>query len=159
MPMDAISVEALTTLTTTITSLLPAVADPALQPAVLVTPTHIMPTGIGGFVGQNDTPPGEITGRRLKATALITVRANTIDDLSASVTNVTGALLALDRASLLQRGLLRLDLDSIGQVVSNQKNNKVVERELSFKVFYEFLKQPQEAEAIIQQIPINLSAG
>jgi hypothetical protein len=68
-----INTEALAGLTAAIESLLETVVDPPVQLSLLVTPTHISPTGLGGFVGINEDPQGGILGRRLQATALVSV--------------------------------------------------------------------------------------
>jgi hypothetical protein len=155
--MDVISSEALDGLTAAVESLLPDTADPSVQLVPFITPTHIKPTGFGGFVGISEDPKGEILGRRLEATVLVTVRASTTSAVDDAATTVIRAFLGADRATLLERGILRVALDGIGsRSVDGSSGNGVVEQGLTFEVLYEFLKRPEESEDIILEIPINL---
>lgn len=156
--MDAISSEALEGLNAAVASLLPDVSDLSVQLIPSVAPTHIKPTGFGGFVGINEDPKGEIIGRRLEATALVTARAGNTTVLNDAVTRVIHAFLGVDRATLLEEGFLRIALDDVGpQTVSG--SSSVVERDLTFKVLYEFLKRPEEPEDVILEIPTNLDTA
>lgn len=158
--MDAISSEALEGLNAAVASLLPDVSDLSVQLIPSVTPTHIKPTGFGGFVGINEEPKGEIIGRRLDATALVTARADNTTVLNDAVTRVSHAFLGADRATLLEEGFLRVVLDDMGpQTVSGSGSSSVVERDLTFKVLYEFLKRPEEPEDVILEIPTNLDTA
>lgn len=155
--MDAINSEALEGLTTAVGSFLPDVADPSVQLIPLVTPTHVKPTGLGGFIATNEDPRGGIFGRRLEATVLVTVKANDVDPLNDVVEAVIRAFLGADRATLLEEGILRVALDDVGaQSISGPDDNRVVERGLTFEVLYEFLKRPEESEDVITKIPLNL---
>ena len=157
--MDEINTEALAGLTAAIESLLAGVADPPTQLSSLVTPAHIAPTGLGGFVGINEDPQGGILGRRLQATASVSVIANDVDSLNEAVVVVTSACLGADRGSLLEKGVLRISLNNIGsQATGGSGNNTRVERTLTFDVLYEFLKRPEESEDVILEVPINLDA-
>ena len=151
--MDSISVEALDGLTAAIQSLLPPQADPNLKPSLNVQPITISPTGMGGFVGINDNPVGEIIGRRIDATVAIGVKAPS-DGIGAAVSGVINALLAADRATLLGLGLLRVTLDKVGDPSAVQ--GSTVQQPVSFRVLYEYLKKPVDPEGIIQQIPLNI---
>jgi hypothetical protein len=158
--MDAISSEALEGLNAAVASLLPDVSDLSVQLIPSVAPTHIKPTGFGGFVGINEDPKGEIIGRRLDATALVTARADNTTVLNDAVTRVSHAFLGADRATLLEEGFLRVVLDDMGpQTVSDSGSSSVVERDLTFKVLYEFLKRPEEPEDVILEIPTNLDTA
>jgi hypothetical protein len=154
--MDPLSVEALSNLTAAVAELLPPVAAPVLPLVLEVLPLHIAPTGLGGYVGLSHEPEGEILGRRLEASARVAVKAADAEQLGEAVTAVTSALLAADRAVLRSKGILRLDLDSIGP---KPEPSGPVERELQFKVLYEFLKRPTEAGDVIQRIPIDFELG
>lgn len=158
--MDAISSEAFEGLNDAVASLLPDVTDLSVQLIPSVTPTYIKPTGFGGFVGINEDPKGEIIGRRLEGIALVTVRAGNTTVLNEAVTRVTRAFLGVDRATLLVEGFLRVALDSVGsQTTSGSGSSRVVERGLTFKVLYEFLKRPEEPEDVILEIPTNLDTA
>jgi len=157
--VDEINAEALAGLTDAMESLLADVADPSVQLSQLVTPTHISPTGLGGFIGVNEDPRGGILGRRLQAKTLVTVSANDVDSLNEAVVAVTGACVGADRGPLLEQGILRVTLDIVGpQSTSGSGNNMTVERTLTFNVLYEFLKRPEESEDVILEVPINLDA-
>lgn len=151
--MDAISAEALTGLATAIQSLLPVPANPNLTPSVIVRPASITPSGIGGVVGISHDPDGEIVGRRIDAVVGVALRAQA-DAISASVSNTINAVLAADRALLLNQGLLRVAVDNIGDRVAGQGD--VVEQEVGFRVLYEFLKKPVDPEDIIREVPLNI---
>jgi hypothetical protein len=154
---EEINTEALAGLTAAIESLLEDVVDPPVQLSLLVTPTHISPTGLGGFVGINEDPQGRILGRRLQATALVSVSASDVGSLNEAVVAVTSAFLGADRGSLLEKGILRVGLDDIGpRSTSGSGSNMREERALTFSVLYEFLKRPDESEGIILEVPINL---
>jgi hypothetical protein len=158
--MDVVSSEALDGLTAAVESLLSDVAEPSVQLIPFVTPTHVKPTGFSGFVGINEDPKGEILGRRLEATVLVTVRANDSRILNEAVATVERAFLGADRRTLLEQGILRVALDGVGaESVSGSGRNRVVERGVTFKVLYEFLKRPEEPEDVILEIPINLNTA
>jgi hypothetical protein len=155
--LDVISEEALDGLGVALSSLLPTSPDPALEPVLQVLPRRVVPTGIGGFVGPQAVPVGEILGRRVEANARIMVRARDRDDLIPVVDATTRALLAADRATLTGSGILSLTLDTVGDVaVSGQGVDRVASRELSFRILYEFLKRPEAAGGVIEETPVVL---
>ncbi len=159
--MDDITNEALTGLTTSLQSLLPNLGAGGPQIALTVNPLSISFTGLGGFVGINDQPPGEILGRRISATVFISVITQSTDlagppdpaVLDSAEAQVRSAFLAADRATLQKTGILRI---SSGPPPAADTDTT---RNLSFAVLYEFLKIPQTAEGVIQQIPITLNLG
>ncbi len=154
---DGIDGEALVGLTAAAESFLPDIADPSVRLILLVAPASVAPTGLGGFIAANEDPQGDILGRRLDATALVTVTANDVGPLNGAVSAVINSFLGADRAALLEQGILRVALDEVGpQSISGSGNNRVVERILTFKVLYEFIKRPEEAEDVILEVPINL---
>lgn len=156
--MGEIDTEALAGLNAAIESLLVDVADPSFQISPLVTSAHVAPTGLGGFVGVNEIPPGGIFGRRLQTTVLVTVSANDVDSLGEAVVAVTGALLGADRGSLLEKGILRVALENVGPQTAGEDGTNL-ERVLAFDVLYEFLKGPEESEVVILEVPINLDTS
>ena len=156
--MDSLSLEALDDLTAAVTGLLPDAATPALRPAVEILPLRFAPTGLGGYVGLSHEPEGEVFGRRLEASARIKVRAASVDGLGEAVSQVTRALLAADAGALRGRGILRLALDSLGAQPAAAAGG-VAEREVQFKILYEFLKRPEEGDDVIQRIPLDLELG
>ena len=152
--MNVLTSEALQGLATVMDTLLPA----ALRSSLLILPIHSAPTGLGGFVGLNDAPAGEIVGRRLRASMLLTLQAADAAQLGSAVTSAVNTVLALDRATLLAQGILRLTFDSLGPEISRPGSSDL-HRELSFHVLYEFLKKPTASEGIIETIPITMAVG
>jgi hypothetical protein len=150
--MDPTSVEALSALKTSIEALLPPAADPALAPTVVIQPLTISPLGLGGIVGVNDNPVGDIIGRRVEAIVLVGLKAPA-DGIAAAVAAAITALLAADRATLLGHGLLQIAVDKIGEATSGPDP---VQQPVSFRVLHEFLKTPTAPEDVIQSIPVNV---
>jgi hypothetical protein len=153
-----IEAEALAGLNAAMASLLEDAVTPPVQLDPLVSSTLLTPTGLGGFVGANEDPVGEIFGRRLRATVLVTVSANDADTLNEAVVAVTGSCLGADRALLLEKGILRIALDDVGPQAAGVEDT-TVERALSFDVLYEFLQRPEETEGVIVEVPINLDTN
>jgi hypothetical protein len=150
--MDPLATEALDDLTAAITALLPPAVPPAPAPLLEILPLRIGGTGLGGLVGMSREPLGEIFGRRVEASARIRVRAATADALPEAVRVVALAFLAADRATLRGRGILRLDLDDSGPPAGAGE----AQRELRFKVLYEFLKRPVDGGETIARIPVEI---
>ena len=148
--MGSINKDAIDGLAVAIESLLPEVTDPAMQPDVMVLPECIRPTGLGGFICLNEDPRGEILGRYLKAKVMVTARADSVSNLGNVQTAITHALLGVDRSTLSKSGIFSVSLHEIGP----QLDNGTAEQELTFEVAYEFLKRPDEAQGIIQKIPV-----
>ena len=156
--MDPISSEALTSLKTALDALLPPQPDVALKPTLSLNPLRITPTGLSGFVGLNDNPRGELYGRRVRATAVVNVKARELPDLDVAVTAVTGALIAADSLVLRQRGILSMALDELGpKSVSGSGANRIAEREVSLNVLFDYVKKPAAVESVISQVPVNLT--
>ena len=156
--MDGIDTEALAGLNAAVESLLEDAVDPPIQLRPLVTATRIAPTGLGGFVGANEIPAGGIFGRRLQATVLLTVSADDADALDEAVVSAISACLGTNRASLLDKGILRVALIDVGPQAAGAEDT-TVERALTFDILYEFLKRPEEPEDVIVEVPINLDTN
>jgi len=133
---------------------LPAQADVNLQPSIDVQPTSISPTGLGGFVGINDSPAGEILGRRIEATVAIGLKAATANDIAATVRGAINALVAADRSKLVGQGLLRLALSKVGDPAPGEGG--AVQQQVSVGVLYEYLKIPVGSEGVIKTIPLTI---
>ena len=159
--MDALSTEAINSLKTAIESLLPDISETAGQMSLTFSSLNLTPTGLGEFIGINQAPYGDILGRRLEATVAITIRADSADALDAAATAVTVSLVGAERMVLVEKGIMGLNLDEVGPKIDGigEDSNSFIEQGLKFKVLYEFLKQPEEAGDIIQQIPINADVG
>ena len=154
--MSTIADAAVGGLAAAIESLLPDVADPDVRPTVIVSPRKITPTGVGGFVGLNEEPEGEIYGRRVEANVFVTARADDADDLPAAVTAVTRALLTPDRSTLAGEGIQRILLEDMAAPGSA---GGVAFRDLRFAVLYEFLRLPTAPEGVIQTVPLDLDVS
>lgn len=149
--MDAISGEALTSLMTTVNALF---ADLNPLPAVEISPTKITPTGLGGYVGVHEEPIGDLIGRRIEALVRVTVSNADSDVLNSAVLAVQNAVLSLTRAESVEKGIHRASLDP-----TIAPSEDATKRNLGFRLIYEFVKVPEDAEGIIQEIPLNLSVG
>ena len=146
--------EAVDAFVAAVESLLPA--DDTHAPRVLATPTRVSPTGLGGFVGLNSDPPGDIVGCRLRVTLLVTISADDATALDATADGATRALLGADRKTLLEQGILRIALAELGAARAGEP----FERDLRFDVVYEFVKRPTEIEGgVIREIPIGLGVA
>jgi hypothetical protein len=162
--VDAISpIEAMNSLIAALRFFLPSSTDPALQPMLVVSAVRIAPTGLGGFVGINADPVGEILGRRLEATVLVTIKASNQGSLDSSVTAAIAALLGTNRVTLLERGIQKISLEALEAdstpAVGNEEPNPTLTRTFTVKVLYEFLKPPEADGSLIQQIPITLGVS
>ncbi len=158
--VDAIAVEAVASLTTALTSLLPAPpADPALAPSILVTPLRIMPTGLGGFAGLHPEPQGEVLGRRVSARVTVRVAAANDAALDGVVRQVTQAVMTTGRDELAQLGFLKLGILQLGERPTRPAGPPApLRRDVDFDVLYEFLKLPEDTGGIIQAIPLDIDA-
>jgi hypothetical protein len=153
--VDALNREALDALTAAVRSFLPAAVDPALAPSVAVFPKRIAATGIGGLVGLQQDPEGEIAGRQIEAEVRVTVRASTAAGLNAAAEAASQELVAAGRQALGERGLLSVQLSRLGEKAAPDGGNPA-EMDLSFAVHFEWIKRPEEAGGVIREIPINL---
>ncbi|HEX9116620.1 MAG TPA: hypothetical protein VGA61_11170 [Anaerolineae bacterium] len=157
--MDTLNVEALDSLQALLTSLLPAPADPAFKPALLIVPLRFAPVGMGSYVGffpgTDTTPAGDLYGRRIQARVLVTARAATLDNLDAVVTAVTRGFLSNDRTELARRGLLTLALDQVGPRPAEPPTSTPA-RDIAFSVLFEYVKTPAAAGDTIARIDVNL---
>ncbi|HEX6071219.1 MAG TPA: hypothetical protein VFZ18_15405 [Longimicrobiaceae bacterium] len=141
-------------------TLLPVAPDPELQATLAVVPLRVTPTGIGGFVGINADPIGDVVGRRLHARVDVTVRADDLDNLPSAVADVSRAVLGASAAELRGQGILKVSLDETGEsTVTGQGNNQLARRELGFTVLFEHLQLPEEGEGVIETVPLMIDAG
>src|ERR1041384_3395532 len=112
--MDPTGAEALTALTGVVQSFLPAVNDPLLAPSVAIVPVSVSLIGVGGFVGMNTDPVGEIVGRRVEAQVVITAMARDAAALQTAAAGISTGLLS-DRSALEASGILRIRLANSGE--------------------------------------------
>jgi hypothetical protein len=155
--VDPLADEAVAGVADAVRSLLPAVAPPVLAPTVAVSPLQIGPTGIGGFVGMNAEPYGEILGRRVRASVDVVVASTDAAQLDAAATRTAGALVGAGRATLAGAGLLGLSLDARGvDAVAGTDAAPRYERRLTFSALFEYLARPQDAAGAIASVPLEL---
>jgi hypothetical protein len=101
-----------------------------------------------------------VLGRRLEAEVVITAKAPSPEDLVSAVTAITRSLLAADRKTLLEMGLLGLELEGMGPKPTAQAGGPgTLERDLTFRVLFEFIEKPGEEEGIITTIPLDIRIG
>jgi len=151
--------EALASLVAALDDLLPPAPDLAFRPTLAIQSLGFTPTGLGGFVGMNGDPRGEIHGRLVRARVLATVRAAAQDGLPAAALAVIQALVAAEAVTLRQRGILRIGLADLQPTTSPPADGAPAEQGLALDVLYEFLKRPEEAEGIIEEIPLQVEIG
>jgi hypothetical protein len=158
--MDPVSAEASDSLSNIVQSLLPAVNDPVLPPLVTIFPTQVSLVGVGGFVGTNPDPVGDIVGRRVKARVVITAMAKDATSLQSGAAAIARALVA-DVGGLEQAGILRSRLTDVGPGSEKPQGGGATQfqRDLTFEVTYEFLKLPVAAGDTIKQIPTDVQVG
>ena len=154
--MDPLAEEAFTRLATALGSLLPPPPAPALAPALTINPVRIRPTGLGGYVGPHADPDGDVVGRFLEARALVEVKAPSLDELDAAVGTITRALVGAGRDDLRKAGILRLELDELGDKTPPPKPPDNATQAVTFAVAYEFLKVPDEGGGVIAEVPLDL---
>ncbi|MBI5015278.1 MAG: hypothetical protein HZB55_07270 [Deltaproteobacteria bacterium] len=155
--MASIEEDALAGLTSNVQALLPVVADPELRPTVTLGAARVTPTGLGGFVAPSDDPPGDVDGRRIEASVLVTVKSSSAGALGPSLAGVTRALLGADRPTLLGRGIHRVALSETGTLVAGPGQR--VQQDLSFRLLYEHLRIPTAAGGVIETIPLDLEVS
>lgn len=148
--MDVIRNEAVGVLTQAIEALLPPPENPSLRPRLLVAPLDFVPTGLGGFVGMNGEPFGEIHGRRVRARAHVIVRAANAAGVPGAVNAVVRALVTADR-SISGGGYFVAKLHDLAPHAPQAS-----EREVVFDVDFEYLKRPDEAGGILEEIPLDV---
>ncbi len=149
--MDEISSEAIASLNTTINALFAGIAP---APVIDITPLKIYPTGLGGYIAPHIDPIGDRLGRRIDAQVRVLVNGDSPGALLVTSNAVQQAALARTRAELAQRNILR-----VGAETDFPPTTQANTRLLGFRFLYEFIKVPQEAGDIIQEIPINLSVS
>jgi len=154
--MDPIAEEAFSELAGALGSLLPPPGDPDLAPEVTINPVRVRPTGLGGYVGPHADPDGDVVGRFLEAKALVEVKATSLAGLDAAVGTVTRALVGAGRDDLRAAGILRLELDTLGQKTPPPDQTDSASQAVTFAVAYEFLKKPTEGGGTIDDIPVDV---
>lgn len=159
--MDSLSSEAIASLKTTLTNLLSSAVNANVQRQITILPVHIHPIGLGGFLSVHPEPIGVVEGRHLEAIALINLQSQNIISLNEIASTLSTVLIGQSRSDLLNQGMLSLKLESPGSLLQTRisESEEVLQKELIFRVLYEFRKLPEDSEGVIQDVPINLNVG
>jgi hypothetical protein len=160
--LDALSSEAVESLNSAIEATLPD-APPELRSSTVVHPLSVVPTGLGGFVAINEEPRGEVFGRRVTATVLVTARSEELAGLDEAAAAVSRVLVS---AADSRHGINRFLEISLSQLGSKRPpeghgaNRTMAEQDLHFNIRYEFLKLPAAGAAHeIETTPIALDVA
>lgn len=155
--MDPLYLEALDRLSQAMTALLPPAGDPALAPQLNIMPKRVRPAGIGGLVGFQASPAGEILARSVTATAEVEVRAASLDALPGAVSSLVASVASAGRAELFALGIQRLELEGMGP--EPRPDDPPARRSVRFDVLFESIHRPVEAEGTIASVPLEIIAG
>ena len=150
--MDVISQAALSHLQSVIAGYLPAISSGSIDRNLLITPTHIKPLGIGGYIGINPDPEAEIYGRFMIVQAEVRISDNdqNLGKINDEVSGVVSNLLATDRVTLREDGIFKLDLDTLSPP-DPDRNDRVA----LFRIHCEYLQIPIETEGKIDEVVIK----
>jgi hypothetical protein len=142
-----------------VTDLLPPPAGPDLAPDILINPIKSHPTGIGGYIGLNRSPIGEIEARSLKAQVVIRLKADTLVDLGTAESSVTSTLIGANPTQLRSQGIFRISRDtSFSQFYNGAADGltAAVGKDIRFDVDFEFQRPPDSPSGVISTIPLDL---
>ena len=151
--------EAISALNSRLATLLPTSASEALTPDILINPVRTWPAGIGGYVGLNAEPVGEIHARRIRAQVVIRVKADSLPDLGPAETSVTHALMGASRSTLRHQGILRISRDTDFERLLSGPDSGLGDlsaKDIRFDVDFEYLRLPEDASSIIDSISLDL---
>jgi len=155
--VDEITVQAINNMAGILQTFLPP-AVPNVGQNLVVIPTKVKPTGLGGYIGVNETPTAPLHGRHIKAvTEVSLVSSNGIGPLQQSTTNVTRQLLSQDRSTLRTNGIFKIDLDALSDIsTSGTGNNTRDSRSIRFNLEFEFIPLPVAPQGVIDTLEYNL---
>ncbi len=155
--MPVINIEALDDLKAALHLLIPDFTATNINSFVLVNPLHFAPAGIGGLVGINANNDHEIYGVKVNAQVNITLQASDREGINNAVASVTGALIGAEKKNLKEQGILEISLEKIGDISSHEKDQQTyISIDLVFKLLFEYLKEPEVGDEIIQAIPTSV---
>lgn len=155
--MAKINIEALDHLKVTLQILVPDFSATDIDCFVIVNPLHFAPSGIGGLVGINTNNDNEIYGVKVNAQVNITLQAQSREEINNALATVSGALTGAEKKVLKQQGILEISLEKIGDLLSHNKGQKTyMSIDLIFKLLFEYLKEPEIGDDIIQEIPTSV---
>jgi len=155
--MPVINIEALDDLKATLQVLIPDFTATDIDSFLLVNPLHFAPAGIGGLVGINANNDHEIYGVKVNAQVNITLQASDREDINNAVASVTVALIGAEKKNLREQGILEISLEKIGDISSRKRGQQTyMSIDLVFKLLFEYLKELEAGDEIIQDIPTSV---
>lgn len=156
--MNATVAEAVQALNSAVVGLLPPASGPQFTPEVLVNPVKSHPAGIGGYIGLNSDPVGEVHARRLKAQVVVRIKADSLAALGSTESAITNALVGANQALLRTQGIYRITRDTgFGQVLAAADGLDVAAgKDIRFDVDFEYRRLPTQAESVIDSVPLDL---
>ncbi|MBV1878719.1 MAG: hypothetical protein KUG79_13845 [Pseudomonadales bacterium] len=158
--MDEITQQAMANIKVVLQSFLPAPSSDIEQSLVLL-PSRVKPTGLGGYVGVNVGPDASLFGRLIEADIeVMVVSSDGPGLLSQAVSDCTQAMLSQTRTTLRGNGVFSIELDHLTDIArSGTGNNTVDIRTLVFKIVFEFIPIPAVDEGNIETIVQNSELG
>jgi len=150
--MDPVNIEALSSMKAAVTGILPAPPEPDQAPDISITEAKITPAGISGIIGTSTDPPGDIIGRHVSASLLITVKASSPHGLAALLDQYVTAMLSHGEGELRQAGILKFTLIKLEPAKRGHSRGNI-----NIEVLYEHRKYPEDGSDIIQETPIHLT--
>ena len=154
--MDGLAGRALDTLVADVRALLPDPGDPAFAAGVGLATARVRRTGLGGFVGLQADPAGELQGRRVDATVAVAVRGADDTDLADRALAVSGALLSVGPADATEGRFLRVAQSSPPPATPIADDTTPVVAELRFDVIYELIEAPADTGGFIAEVPVDV---
>jgi hypothetical protein len=143
--MDTIVSSALTKLHEIFSSFVPNSDD--LKFDLTVDPLSVNYSGIGGVVGVNDDPPGDIQGRCLQAKIYMNITIDDVNRLENEINTLLQTIMSQSRSDLIRLGIRKL------KFIGRENNNQLI-----FLTEYEFLLKPAAEESeIITNVPLNVN--
>ena len=155
--MAKLNIEALDALKITLQILVPDFTETDIDCFVIVNPLYFAPSGIGGLVGINANNDQEIYGVKVNAQVNITLQAQSREEINNALATVSGALTGAEKKNLKQQGILEISLEKIGDLLSHNRGQQTyMSIDLIFKLLFEYLKEPEIGDDIIQEIPTSV---
>jgi len=151
--------DAVQALNLAVTGLLPPPASPDLAPDVMINPVKTHPTGIGGYIGLNQLPLGEIHARNLKAQVVIRIKADTLIELGTTESAVTNTLIGANSTQLRSQGIYRISRDTeFSQIYHGAEDGLEVAigKDIRFDIDFEYQRPPDTASGQISTVPLDL---
>jgi hypothetical protein len=138
------------------------IAGAGLSPApeILILSTSPRLSGIGGFVGLNDTPRAELYARTVEAEVAVRVLANNSNTLATAEAQATNLLLRADPAVLRQAGIFRMTRLTERETPVLRGSDGISAnfgRDLIFAVTYEHKPVPAAAEGVLGSVPADVT--